>query len=78
MEELECLKKKIKRLENVIAFNRKQIKALRPILNNIAKQIGCNSSDIKKIIQTLYENFDVEMEDNKSPPINEDCVGSFI
>ena len=79
MNELEELKKKLKRIQEIIVINNKQIRQLKPILNTIAKQIGYNSSDIKKIIQSLYENLEVDINENDSTaPINDDCKMSFI
>jgi len=79
MDELEKLKKKVKRLQNIIALNNKQIRALKPILQTFAKQIGFNSSDIKKIIQSLYENFNIEEDREKEPlEMNPDCRGTYI
>jgi len=76
MNEIEKLKERMERLQNIIRINNKNLRKLKPILKSMARQIGYNSSDVKKIIQLFYE-FDMDFNES-SPPINEDAKGSFI
>lgn len=63
------------RVEKVVAINNRAIRNLAYILKILAKQIGCNSSDVRKIVQAINKYTHTPID--KKTIIDEDLGGFY-